>query len=108
MLEEIYKNFTSIYNELQDEEYYKKIKAFVYGKNTKFFRKELKDKIKYENFRSLKDALKKVFVLIKKQKLVKQTILFSPCAASFDSFKNFEDRGQYFNQLVKRLLNAKR
>ena len=89
------------------EKYYEKIKAFVYGKNTKFFRKELKDKIKYENFRSLKDALKKVFVLIKKQKLVKQTILFSPCAASFDSFKNFEDRGFYFNKLIKKYLNGK-
>ena len=31
----------------------------------------------------------------------KKMILFSPAAASFDSFDNFEDRGKYFNQLVK-------
>ena len=32
-----------------------------------------------------------------------KTILFSPSAASFDSFKNFEDRGKKFNTLVKKL-----
>ena len=28
------------------------------------------------------------------------TILFSPAAASFDQFKNFEDRGEYFKKLI--------
>ena len=46
-------------------------------------------------------------MIIKKEKLVKKTILFSPCAASFDSFKNFEDRGIYFNKLVKKYLYGK-
>jgi UDP-N-acetylmuramoylalanine--D-glutamate ligase len=87
--------------------HYKKIKAFIYGKNTKFFKKELKGKIRFENFDSLKDALEKIFLLIKRQKLTQQTILFSPCAASFDSFKNFEDRGFYFNKLIKKYLNGK-
>ena len=45
--------------------------------------------------------MKGVFNLIKREKLKKSLILFSPCAASFDSFKNFEDRGHYFNQLIK-------
>ena len=31
-------------------------------------------------------------------------ILFSPAAASFDSFKNFEERGEYFNKLVKKYI----
>ena len=31
-----------------------------------------------------------------------KTILFSPAAASFDSFRNFEERGQYFNYLLKK------
>ena len=48
----------------------------------------------------------KLFKIIKKQKHVHKTILFSPCAASFDSFKNFEDRGLYFNKLVKKHLNG--
>ena len=58
--------------------------------------------------KNLKDVLNGIFLDIKKQKLQKNIIFFSPAGASFDSFKNFEDRGQYFNQLVKKLLNAKR
>ena len=85
--------------------YFKNIKAYIYGKNRKFFNKELKGKIKNENFYNLNSALKKVFMIIKKKKHIKQTILFSPSAASFDSFKNFEERGYYFNKLVKKELN---
>ena len=46
-------------------------------------------------------------MIIKKEKFIDKTILFSPCAASFDSFENFEDRGFYFNKLIKKHLNAK-
>ena len=31
------------------------------------------------------------------------TVLFSPACASFDMFKNFEDRGRQFKQLVRRI-----
>ena len=31
----------------------------------------------------------------------KKVILFSPCAASFDQFKNFEERGKVFNIIIK-------
>ena len=82
-------------------------KTTIYGKNKKFFNKELQGKIKHENFNNLNDALKKVFVTIKKHDSIDQTILFSPSAASFDSFKNFEDRGHYFNKLIKKYLNGK-
>ena len=87
------------------KKYYHNIKAFVYGKKRNFFNNQLKRKIKVENFKNLKDALKKVLTLVKKQKFVKKTILFSPSAASFDSFSNFEDRGQYFNKLIKKYFN---
>ena len=85
--------------------YYHNIKAFVYGKKKNFFNNQLKGKIKTENFQNLKDAFKKILIIIKKQKSIKKTILFSPSAASFDSFDNFEDRGQYFNKLVKKYFN---
>ena len=86
--------------------YFYNIKAFVYGKNKKFFNKKLRNKIKFKNFKNLKDALKDIFRTIKKEKLINRTILFSPCAASFDDFKNFEDRGLYFNRIVKSYLNG--
>ena len=88
------------------KKYFQNIKAFIYGKNKKFFNQALKKKIKYENFDSLKSALKKIFIYINKQKFKNQTILFSPCAASFDDFKNFEDRGLYFNKLIKKQING--
>jgi UDP-N-acetylmuramoylalanine--D-glutamate ligase len=50
-----------------EKKYFSKIKGFIYGKNIKFFKKELEGKIIYENFRNLKDALKKVFKTIKKK-----------------------------------------
>ncbi len=87
------------------KKHFSNIKAYIFGKNRKFFNKKLKKKIEYENFHKLKDALKKVFITIKKNKLSNQTILFSPSAASFDSFKNFEDRGHYFDKLIKKHLN---
>ena len=89
------------------KEYFSNIKAFIYGKNKNFFNKKLKGKIEYKNFDSLKNALKNILKLIKKEKTIYKTILFSPCAASFDSFKNFEDRGFYFNKLIKKYLNGK-
>ena len=88
--------------------YFKNIKAFIYGKNKKFFNKKLKGKIYFKNFDNLKDALKNIFLIIKNEKFIYKTILFSPCAASFDSFKNFEDRGFYFNKLVQKHLDGKK
>ena len=88
------------------KKYFVNIKAFIYGKNKQFFNKKLKGKIVFKNFRSLEDALIKILAIIKKEKLKKKTIIFSPSAASFDSFKNFEDRGLYFNKLIKRHLDG--
>ena len=85
----------------------KNINAFIYGKNKKFFNEKLKDKVKYENFDNIREALRKIFVRINKYESANQkTIIFSPCAASFDSFKNFEERGKYFNNLIKKYTNG--
>ena len=88
------------------KKYLKNIKAFIYGKNKKFFNKKLKDKVKYENFDNIEEALKTILFRIKRDSVIQKIILFSPCAASFDNFKNFEDRGKYFNNLVKKLTNG--
>ena len=81
-------------------------KAFSFGKYHKEFSRILKNKIKIKKFNNLKEALKEVFLEIKKQKIKKNTLFFSPAGASFDIFKNFEDRGNYFNQLIKKFKNA--
>ena len=87
------------------KKYFSNIKAFIYGKNKKPFINQLRGKIAYQNFDNLKIALKEIFAIIKKEKFINKTILFSPCAASFDSFKNFEDRGLFFNNLIRRYFN---
>ena len=83
------------------------VTAFIYGENKNFFIKQLRSKVKFKNYINLEDAVKNVFSIIKTKRSIKYTILFSPCAASFDSFKNFEERGLYFNRLVKRFMYGK-
>ena len=85
----------------------KNFKAYLFGKYHKQFKKIVGNKIKLKKFKNLKETLNEVFSEIKKQKVKKNTIFFSPAGASFDSFKNFEDRGNYFNQLIKKFINAR-
>ncbi len=80
----------------------KNIKAYIFGKNKKFFIKQFKNKLFFHQFKDLKSALLKVFYDIKLENNFNKTILFSPAAASFDSFKNFEERGSYFEFLFKK------
>jgi len=48
--------------------------------------------------------LLQVFKDLRKKEEQKKILLFSPSAASFDQFKNFEDRGKYFNKIIKKYL----
>ena len=97
-------NFNELTNKAWEpcKEYFDEIKEIKINNA-----KELKNKVKYRNFGKLNVALKNIFKIIKTEKLKKNVILFSPCAASFDSFRNFEDRGFYFNKLIKKYLNGK-
>ena len=81
-------------------------KVFIFGNYHKQFDRILKNKIKIKKLKNLKETLKKIFFEVKKQKIKKNTIFFSPAGASFDSFKNFEERGKYFDQLIKKFVNA--
>ena len=85
----------------------KNIKAYVFGTDKNFFITRLKKLMKYESFLNLISLIKKLSLEIKTDKdKASKTILFSPSAASFDNFKNFEKRGEYFNQLIKKYINA--
>ena len=82
--------------------YYKNIKGYIFGSNQKKFLSDLKNKIKLKRFSNLKKALIVLIQDINSDISKKRIILFSPAAASFDDFDNFEDRGKYFNLLIKR------
>tara|TARA_B100001250_G_scaffold330741_1_gene295699 strand:- start:511 stop:1803 length:1293 start_codon:yes stop_codon:yes gene_type:complete len=86
-----------------ESKYYKNIKSYIFGKDINFFKKQLKNKILSVSYGNLDNILNKIAKEIKSNKYSHSHILFSPAAASFDKFKNFEDRGQYFNYLVKKI-----
>ncbi len=86
-----------------NKKYYKNIFAYIIGLNKNYFLNQFKNKIKFKYFKSLKNVILKIKKDIKIDKKPK-TILFSPSAASFDQFKNFEVRGRYFNKLVKKII----
>ena len=85
------------------KKYYKNIKAYIIGLNKKYSIDQFRNKIKFRYFGNLKNAMSAIKKDIKNDISLK-TILFSPAAASFDQFNNFEDRGQYFNKIVKSLI----
>ena len=62
--------------------------------------KKFKNKIKFKKFKNILDILKTIIIDTKKDRL-KKNIIFSPAAASFDQFNNFEERGKYFNSSLK-------
>lgn len=54
---------------------------------------------KIEDTSSMKDAVEKAYALAEEG----DTVLLSPCCASFDLFKNYEDRGNQFKECVRKL-----
>lgn len=52
-----------------------------------------------QDARSMQEAVAKAYDLARKG----DTVLLSPCCASFDLFKNYEDRGRQFKECVRKL-----
>jgi UDP-N-acetylmuramoylalanine--D-glutamate ligase len=79
----------------------KKVKAIVcLGKDNRKIVEVFKDKVAtIVETSSMEEAVRSSYYLAKKG----ETVLLSPCCASFDLFKNYEDRGRQFKQAVRNL-----
>ena len=76
------------------------VKAYIIGKNISFFKKQIKKDVPFVVSKNMQNAINSIYKDIKSEKNLKKTILFSPAAASFDQFSNFENRGNYFKNLI--------
>jgi len=77
------------------------IKAYIIGKHTKHFKKFLEGKVDFQLSNTLNRAVISMFKDVRHIKEKKITILLSPASASYDQFKNFEERGNKFKKLIK-------
>jgi UDP-N-acetylmuramoylalanine--D-glutamate ligase len=79
----------------------KKVKAIVcLGKDNRKIIEAFKDKVAtIVETASMEEAVRSSYYLAKKG----ETVLLSPACASFDLFKNYEDRGRQFKQAVRNL-----
>ena len=86
-----------------NKKYFKNISLYIFGKNKDFFKKKFESKLNYQINSSLSDTFKNILADIRMRSGNKKChIIFSPSAASFDQFKNFEHRGAYFNSIIKK------
>ena len=76
------------------------VKAYIIGKSSLFFKKQVQKYISYKISKNIRNAVNSIYKDIKLNENSEKTILLSPAAASFDQFKNFENRGVYFKNLI--------
>jgi UDP-N-acetylmuramoylalanine--D-glutamate ligase len=77
-----------------------KVKAiFLIGEASNKIRKDLSGTTNFYDCGNIENAVKQIY----KISIPCDTVLLSPACASFDQFKNFEERGNIFKQFVRKL-----
>lgn len=79
-------------------------KAYLIGEASDDFAKVLEaNSVNFEKCGNLEKAFQKSFLDAKNSSLTEKNILLSPACASFDQWKSFEQRGDYFCKLFDEL-----
>lgn len=78
-------------------------KAYLFGESKDLFASFLDSKLEYEICENLEEAFDRAIKFYHKTQ-EELTFLLAPACASYDQFKNFEERGKLFVKLVQKLL----
>ena len=77
------------------------LKSYIIGKNINFFKKQIRNQIRFYEAGTIKKSIIKIFQDMQNSNKQNNTILLSPSSASFDQYLNFEKRGEEFKKLSK-------
>ena len=79
--------------------------AFLVGESEEEFAKVLEGRVKYTRCGNLKKAFEEASKMAFSERRQNAVVLLSPACASFDQWKNFEERGDAFCAMVESLLS---
>ena len=78
------------------------LKSFTFGESGEEFKKFMEKYDIYSTYNKNLEVTIHEAIQDALQEKEQINIIFSPCASSFDQFKNFEERGDFFKKIVKK------